>query len=423
MAKNEKDKQKEKGKLSVSRRDFLVAGGAMIAGGALSASSLSAAAQRSGSPESRSRESVVGGGPETLRPGGRTRYGKYVSREIIGESKYPQITAPIARYDGCRGGGNAINLEWSCITKSLVMDDEPEIDNERDQFLLFYSGDIENPKEFGAEIEFSIGEKGKKQTITEPTYVYIPKGTRHGLVNFKTIRKPVCLLSYYLAPEYSTSWVPPDESKYLADLTKPRKSIFDLREDVWKERGQKPSAEKAMQPPIGSGQGAPSALSGPSILWSEIFGWPAKVSPGYSYCRKALHRPDSYLEPIHAHKQSHQVVMYLGANPLDIEDFDAELDIWLGKEHEKHTIDTCAVDHMVPGIVHMGDEVTRTGKPFFQFMFLIGPYMNNYYKAAPKDKVIFGDQAKGEVVKTPEAADYVPSTKMEDYVWHPPEKK
>ena len=46
MAKNEKDKQKEKGKLSVSRRDFLVAGGAMIAGGALSASSIAAAAQK-----------------------------------------------------------------------------------------------------------------------------------------------------------------------------------------------------------------------------------------------------------------------------------------------------------------------------------------------------------------------------------------
>ena len=41
MAKNEKDKQKEKKKLSVSRRDFLVTGGAAIAGGALSAFTLS----------------------------------------------------------------------------------------------------------------------------------------------------------------------------------------------------------------------------------------------------------------------------------------------------------------------------------------------------------------------------------------------
>ena len=42
MAKDEKDNQKEKGKLSVSRRGFLATGGAMIAGGALSAYGVSA---------------------------------------------------------------------------------------------------------------------------------------------------------------------------------------------------------------------------------------------------------------------------------------------------------------------------------------------------------------------------------------------
>lgn len=32
-----------------------------------------------------------------------TKYGKYVTREIITESKYPQITTPMARYNGCPG--------------------------------------------------------------------------------------------------------------------------------------------------------------------------------------------------------------------------------------------------------------------------------------------------------------------------------
>jgi hypothetical protein len=43
-----------------------------------------------------------------------TKYGKYVTREIIAESKYPQITTPMAKYNGCRGGGNALTVEWSC---------------------------------------------------------------------------------------------------------------------------------------------------------------------------------------------------------------------------------------------------------------------------------------------------------------------
>ena len=91
-----------------------------------------------------------------------TKYGKYVTREIIKQSKYPQINTPMARYNGCRGGDALQDCEWSCITKPFTMDDEPEIDKERDQFLLFSPGNIEDPKSFDAEIEYSIGSKGKK---------------------------------------------------------------------------------------------------------------------------------------------------------------------------------------------------------------------------------------------------------------------
>ena len=129
------------------------------------------------------------------------------------------------------------------------------------------------------------------------------------------------------------------------------------------------------------------------------------------------------LEPIHAHRESHQINIYLGANRLNIEEFDAEIEIFLGKEHEKHTHTTSSVNHIVPGLVHMGDEVRRVGKPYQRFMFVIGPYMTNYYEAAAKDKVQLGDPAKGELMISEGASDYVPPTKMEDWVWPYPEKK
>ena len=128
-----------------------------------------------------------------------TKYGKYVTREIIKQSKYPQINTPVARYNGCRGGDALQDCEWSCITKPFTMDNEPEIDEEHDQFLLFSPGNIEDPKSFDAEIEYSVGGKGKKLLINEPTYIYIPKGTKHGLVNFKKIKKPIAFLSYFLS--------------------------------------------------------------------------------------------------------------------------------------------------------------------------------------------------------------------------------
>jgi len=80
-------------------------------------------------------------------------------------------------------------------------------------------------------------------------------------------------------------------------------------------------------------------------------------------------------------------------------------------------VNTCAADHMVPGLVHMGDEIRRVGKPYRNFMFVIGPYMSNYMDAASKDKVQLGDPAKGELMISEGAADYVPPTKMEDWPW------
>jgi hypothetical protein len=197
----------------------------------------------------------------------------------------------MARYDGCRGGGeNAINFEWSCITKPFVMDDEPEIDNDRDQFWLFYSGDQENP-EFGAEVEVSVGEKGKKQIITEPTYVWIPKGTKHSLVNFKTIRKPICFMTYYMGPEYSTSWVPADESSILL-IQKTEKSFF-ICGNV-KNTG-------ASHLPKTLSVAEDQARSRMEFIPIHVFhfGWPAKVSLVAGWGEGST-LPGAYSEPIHA---------------------------------------------------------------------------------------------------------------------------
>lgn len=344
-----------------------------------------------------------------------TKYGKYVTRDIIGESKYPQITTPIARYQGCRGGGNAMTCEWSCITKPLIMDDEPEVDNERDQFLLFGSSNIDDGEEFRAEIELPLGKEGKKFVIDEPTYVYIPKGLVHGPVRFKAITKPITFLSYFLAPEYSTEWVAPDPSKYVSKISDVKRRMPP----------PKPGAPPCVQQMDSDGKALRHIRINMQVglayeLWSSIHGWPAKVSPVYMVNRD---RDWFFTEPVHAHRASHQISMYLGSNPLDIEDFDAKIEIFMGKEREEHVIDTCAVDHYVPGIVHMGDEVRRVNKPFVKIMWAIGPDMNDYFRAAAKDKVVLSDESKGETMVSEGALDYVPPTKMEDWVWPYPEKE
>ena len=346
-----------------------------------------------------------------------TKYGKYVSREIIKESKYSQITAPIAKYDGCPGGGDALACEWSCITKPFVMDNEPEVDNERDQILLFAPSNIDDVKDFHAEIELSLGKESKKQLINEPTCVYIPKGLTHSPVKFKTVSKPIAFLSCYLAPQYSTSWVAPNASKYLVNLNQQAPPPMDFSNST---EAPPPDVVATHAPNIPFRYIRMPLNKGTNfMLFGKKLGFPYKASWSYmvSYYREFVD-----LEPVHAHRNSHQISMYLGGNPQNIEDFDAEIEIFMGKEREKHVLDTCAVDHYVPGIPHMADEIRRVGKPFIHIMWVIGPYMNDYFEAAPKDKIQLSDEWKGEVMITKGAQDYVPPTKLEDWVW-PYEKK
>jgi hypothetical protein len=348
-----------------------------------------------------------------------SKYGKYITRDIFAESKYPQIIAPTARYDGCRGGGDALSFEWSCLTSPVTMDQEPEVDAERDQFLLFGSGNVSDGTEFAAEIEIALGPKGKKLVITEPTLVYLPKGLWHGPVTVKSVKKPTALLSWYLAPELSTSWEAPDESKYAAELLKAGGSLLEMMREDPKNM---PPDITAIHPPDLPFRYARLAFGGGIAypMWAEDLGFPAKASCSYM---AGFRRDYCYLEPIHAHRQSHQISMYIGANPLDIEDFDAEIDVYFGKELERHVLSSAGVVHYTPGMPHIGDERRLVKQPFIHMMWVLGPDMNNYYKAAAADKVLLSDEWKGEIMISPGAMDYVPPTRMEDWVWPYPDSE
>jgi hypothetical protein len=349
----------------------------------------------------------------------RTEHGKYVTREIIAESKYPEITTPMARYSGCRGGGDALEAEWSCITKPVVMDQEPEVDPDRDEMILIGSTNVDDAADFHAEVEIALGPKGKKHVITEPAYIYIPKGYSHGPVTVKSVKGSIFVQSTRLSPQYSAGWENPNEDALVSYLLRNQPSMLD--HPPLPEGQEMPPDISAIHPPdtpfryirltVGKGLGY--------MLWGKELGWPTMSSSSYM---SGFYRDYCCLEPIHAHRESHQISMYIGGNPLDIEDFGADIDVFMGKETERHTLNSCSVIHYVPGIPHLGDEKRVVTKPLIHMMWVIGPRMENYYEAAKYDKVLLSDESKGQVMITPGARDYVPPTKMEDWVWPYPPK-
>jgi hypothetical protein len=70
----------------------------------------------------------------------------------------------------------------------------------------------------------------------------------------------------------------------------------------------------------------------------------------------------------HAYKQYE---LFMGGNPLNVADFDAEVEISLGEEAETYTIDSTAMVHIKEGLVHRQVNFKRVGKPIIFVNFFL----------------------------------------------------
>ena len=87
--------------------------------------------------------------------------------------------------------------------------------------------------------------------------------------------------------------------------------------------------------------------------------------------------PHIMYEPPHSHDHDMFAFM-LGSDPLNVSEFDAELDMWLGEEGEKHTVDSIALVHHPKGLVHRHVDFQIVNKPFMEIHVFISP---EYLKA------------------------------------------
>jgi hypothetical protein len=328
-------------------------------------------------------------------------YGKYVSREIIEESKYPKITAPMVNYRGDRGGRD-LTFQWSCITQPLEMDQEPEV-SDRDQFLLFASTNLDDVRDFDAEVAVPLGPQRQRQPIHEPTFVYIPAGMVHGPIEFKRVGSPIALWRYSLDAKYSEHWVSPDYSNHVVrpGMTALGGSSVTTEEALAQERAQSEPDIKVtemggrpfrhMRIPMGSGVSC----------WCKPLGIQANLCTGLFVTR---FRDYCSVEPIHYHQRFDEWMIFLGGNPLNVEEFDAEIEMFWGREQEKQVIDCTCVAHIPPGLVHIGQDHRRVGKPYWECVTVAGT--GDYF--AECEKVVLSREEWGEPMISEGAADWVP---------------
>ncbi len=68
-------------------------------------------------------------------------------------------------------------------------------------------------------------------------------------------------------------------------------------------------------------------------------------------------------------------LIFMGGDPRDIREFDAEVELYLGPEREKYVIDSTCLVHIPAGLMHCPLEFTRISKPIiFMHSFLYPVY-------------------------------------------------
>ena len=79
--------------------------------------------------------------------------------------------------------------------------------------------------------------------------------------------------------------------------------------------------------------------------------------------------PLEFPHPPHVH-DADEIFFIFGSNPLNYYDFDAEIEITLGEEREKHIVNTTSIVYIPKGLLHAPIAIKKVNKPI-QWMHVL----------------------------------------------------
>lgn len=145
-----------------------------------------------------------------------TKYGKHLIKDIF--ITIPHYTGPsLLSHDGELDAD--VSISYHCLADTRYKAEHPHTHNFH-ELLCFIGGDPKNIKDFGAEIEISLGEEQEKHLINSTTIVSIPPGLVHCPLIVKKCDKPVIFLEISLVRKWEI--IPPKGQK-LPKLKKPKR--------------------------------------------------------------------------------------------------------------------------------------------------------------------------------------------------------
>jgi hypothetical protein len=133
------------------------------------------------------------------------RYSKYMFTGLKDNlsAMLPAMGAPSAYFRGAwQIPGASINIGWQVITKANFMEKQGHHHLVDEYFAIFGAQVPDIWSSFDAEIELCYGAEEEKHIITQPTFVFVPKGMHHCPLNFKKVNKPILFQAIHLGPRF-----------------------------------------------------------------------------------------------------------------------------------------------------------------------------------------------------------------------------
>lgn len=143
-----------------------------------------------------------------------SKYAKYVKREPWGipNKANPDPDAPVyiglGQQKPVEGWDESISQVLRPIYKAYNMIPKPHV-HAYAEILYFIGGNPMNFKDFGAEVEFVMGEGKDAETfiINTTTWVYVPKNLPHCPLSFKRVDRPIMFGHVMFAPTFESTFV------------------------------------------------------------------------------------------------------------------------------------------------------------------------------------------------------------------------
>ena len=289
------------------------------------------------------------------------KYGKYIITDIVGENKWGGEGIGLGRVkDDIVPPGTKINLGIS-VVRQPYMFHEPTHKHLFTEYFFFWGSNPMDMNEFDGDVEFSFGAEREKHVITSPTIVTAVPGVYHCPLNYARIGKPFYCLEAFLTLKYAG---------------------VDLGEDLTEVRIAEPNYNRYFQ----KGVVRENKWGGEGISLNQvpehIIPAGARMNLGISVVRK----PYMFHEPTHKHNFTEFFFLF-GTNPMDMKEFDAEVEFSFGEEREKHVITSPAIVVIPPGVYHCPLNYARIGKPIHCLeAFLTSKYTSTNLPIPPAER-------------------------------------